>query len=61
MTVEEVLRGAQDDLVAVDGAERAQVNALMAGLEERAVVLGRGTESSSEWRVSVVGDGESGV
>lgn len=38
----------------------AQVNALMAVLEERAV-LGRGTESSSEWRVSVVGDGESGV
>lgn len=60
MTVEEVLRGAQDYLVAVDGAERAQVNALMAILEERAV-LGEGTESSSEWRVSVVGDGESGV
>ena len=34
----EVLRGAQDDLVAVDGAERAQVNALMAVLEERAVL-----------------------
>ena len=60
MTVREVLRGAQDYLVAVDGAERAQVNALMAILEERAV-LGEGTESSSEWRVSVVGDGESGV